>query len=731
MPTFDDDELGLSIRTKLNNALTKVDGIEDGATDDQTGAEIKALYELEPSAFTDAQFTKLTGIETGATADQTGAEIKALYEAEADTNAFTDAEQTTLSKYGNYDTRADFVSAVGGLSVPDGGIIFADGLQYKASSGATDISDLPGFLPNGDVFVEHFGAVGDATRPSVSSPTNPIGGTDDTSAFEACRDYIQSTAFQPNNFVGFHGGFVFNLSPNKQYKVVGDNVLGSSRQRIVNPGDPGENERQSWRIEGNNSIIYWEVSAATDALIDVHETFTTQEYRNLSVYVCNASGSSGTFYRNDANDDRNATTRPVFHRVEVYHCQPNDTTNGIKRMFDFGGNNLGDRMQTYGCSFNQAHTFFYSENPEAVGQAFFGTTFTSYLDGATFFHIRTHGSGFHVGGGVNVLMKGDNQTLFKTEYLSGNDTGSNGCATYLTLRGARLEFEDAMTQTLVDADFGIIEIGDFAMEKGGFPVNTSPIIIARDAAVVRVNNALLHGRIAVGPENSNLRPERAYAIKLTNCQFVEDLGQKLFVEESGGSLTSMRDAVMGNYALPAIIVDGTDTRTVDWAGFTSDTNQYVNDMVYNLNAEYLTAPVSKKLIIGRYRGSSGFTYLDNRDYVVLPPYCAITSMKISHASIANTYADEVQISIGSATVSYSLPNSTIKAGVEMLNDQAVIISDNDVNERTISSEILLSSTPLSSPNAIMHLEIEYRPAWGKLEMTTTESAGVRLTRVIG
>jgi hypothetical protein len=36
------------------------------------------------------------GIEAGATADQTGAEIKAAYEAEADTNAFTDAEKTKV-----------------------------------------------------------------------------------------------------------------------------------------------------------------------------------------------------------------------------------------------------------------------------------------------------------------------------------------------------------------------------------------------------------------------------------------------------------------------------------------------------------------------------------------------------------------------------------------------------------------------------------------------------------
>jgi len=40
--------------------------------------------------------SKLDGIDTGAKDDQTGAEIKAAYEGEADTNAFTDAEKTKL-----------------------------------------------------------------------------------------------------------------------------------------------------------------------------------------------------------------------------------------------------------------------------------------------------------------------------------------------------------------------------------------------------------------------------------------------------------------------------------------------------------------------------------------------------------------------------------------------------------------------------------------------------------
>jgi len=82
----------------------KVAGIEVGATADQTGAEIKTLYQAEPSAFTDALYTKLAGIEVAATADQTGAEIKVLYEGELNTNALTDA---LLAKLNGIATGAD------------------------------------------------------------------------------------------------------------------------------------------------------------------------------------------------------------------------------------------------------------------------------------------------------------------------------------------------------------------------------------------------------------------------------------------------------------------------------------------------------------------------------------------------------------------------------------------------------------------------------------------------
>ena len=72
-------------------AWEKVDNSE------RTNAEVKAAYEAnaDTNEFSDADQTKLAGVEAGATADQSGAEIKSAYEGQA--NAYTDAKDTKLS----------------------------------------------------------------------------------------------------------------------------------------------------------------------------------------------------------------------------------------------------------------------------------------------------------------------------------------------------------------------------------------------------------------------------------------------------------------------------------------------------------------------------------------------------------------------------------------------------------------------------------------------------------
>ncbi len=115
--------------------LSKLNGIEAGATTDQTGSEIVSAIDAElggttwqsgggggggatdrvtdvaqnrilgrvsagtgdSEELTAADVRALINVSDGASPDQNGAEIKALYEGESNTNAFTDAEQSKLS----------------------------------------------------------------------------------------------------------------------------------------------------------------------------------------------------------------------------------------------------------------------------------------------------------------------------------------------------------------------------------------------------------------------------------------------------------------------------------------------------------------------------------------------------------------------------------------------------------------------------------------------------------
>ena len=95
----------------------KLGGIEEGATADQTNAEIKTAYEAnsDTNAFTDALQTKLNNIESNATADQTNAEIRAAVEAASDSNVFTDNDHTKLNNIEDNATADQTVSEIKSL----------------------------------------------------------------------------------------------------------------------------------------------------------------------------------------------------------------------------------------------------------------------------------------------------------------------------------------------------------------------------------------------------------------------------------------------------------------------------------------------------------------------------------------------------------------------------------------------------------------------------------------
>lgn len=77
--------------------ITKLDAIESAATADQSDAEIKTAYEnnADTNEFSDAEQSKLSGVESGATADQSDAEIETAYDAQVAAASQGEAEAGT------------------------------------------------------------------------------------------------------------------------------------------------------------------------------------------------------------------------------------------------------------------------------------------------------------------------------------------------------------------------------------------------------------------------------------------------------------------------------------------------------------------------------------------------------------------------------------------------------------------------------------------------------------
>ena len=135
---------------------SKLDGVESGATADQTNAEIKTAYEANANTneFSDAEQSKLLGIEAGATADQTSAEIKTAYEANTNTNAFTDAQQTKLTGIESGATADQTKADIDALNIDADTLDGLDSLDYAKTAGgaSANFSAMP--QVGGDPIVE-------------------------------------------------------------------------------------------------------------------------------------------------------------------------------------------------------------------------------------------------------------------------------------------------------------------------------------------------------------------------------------------------------------------------------------------------------------------------------------------------------------------------------------------------------------------------------------------------
>ncbi|MCG8547555.1 MAG: hypothetical protein MJE12_25435 [Alphaproteobacteria bacterium] len=118
----------------------------------------------------DTALRGVTGVEAGATADQTGAEIKTLYEGEADTNAYTDAEKTKLASVESAADVTDATNVAAAGAVMDSDLSEAEGFMRKTGAGAYE-----------------------AIKTNLGATTDPGTGNDNTQGYAVGSRWINVT----------------------------------------------------------------------------------------------------------------------------------------------------------------------------------------------------------------------------------------------------------------------------------------------------------------------------------------------------------------------------------------------------------------------------------------------------------------------------------------------------------------------------------------------------------
>ena len=226
----------------LSSDGSKLDGIESGATADQTAAEIRALVESasDSNVFTNADHSKLNGIESGATADQSASEILNLVKTVDGSGSGLDAD--TL------DGLSPSVSAGNNTIVQrhSAGYIFANYFNTTpndVSSGVTKVcveTGNDGYIRHGDassirsfINVEN-GATADQSGSEIASALN---GQNIYTSGVIGRDSNDNISFSNNSYMNIH------VNGNNRFRFESDGDLHADGDVIAYSTTTSSDER--------------------------------------------------------------------------------------------------------------------------------------------------------------------------------------------------------------------------------------------------------------------------------------------------------------------------------------------------------------------------------------------------------------------------------------------------------------------------------------------------------
>jgi hypothetical protein len=253
----------------------------------KTAADVKTAYESNANTneFSDSEQTKLLGIEAGAEVNPTDAEIKTAYENNANTNAFTDAEQSKLS---GISTGAE-VNAVDSVFGRTGAVTAQSGDYTKSDVG----------LANVDNTSDADKPISTATQTALDAKQGDI--TLTTTGTSGAATLIGDTLNIPQYSAGGGGGIA---------AVVDDTT----------PQLGGDLDLNTYDVTGTGNINITGTVTSNDFVGDLNGAvrFGAKNESGATLLkgkVVSIIGVSGNETLVDLADSDNATARPAFGLV--------------------------------------------------------------------------------------------------------------------------------------------------------------------------------------------------------------------------------------------------------------------------------------------------------------------------------------------------------------------------------------------------------------------------------
>jgi len=299
--------------TLADNALPKAGGAMTGAITTNSTFDGRDVA-------TDG--TKLDGIEAGATADQTSAEIRSLVESASDSNVFTDADHTKLNSIEASANVTDTANVVAALTAGTNVAIASDGTISSTDTNTTYSVGDGGLTQNNFTDADHTKLNGIEASANVTDTANVVAAlTAGTNVAIAANGTISSTDTNTTYSVGDGGLTQKNFTTTLKSKLDGIETSAKDDQTItagsglsgggtgnvtLNHADTSSvanaNNSGNTFIQDINFDTYGHVTSVGTGTVSVGNG-------TLTVQGTGALGGSGTFTANQSGN----TTVSISH----------------------------------------------------------------------------------------------------------------------------------------------------------------------------------------------------------------------------------------------------------------------------------------------------------------------------------------------------------------------------------------------------------------------------------